>query len=342
MQRNMQFAVIGMALASLTLGPTGCAGPAKVTKSAEVRPAADVSTNISGKVVETMDAGGYTYICLEKDGSKTWAAIPVSKVAVGDEVKILTGAEMSNFASKALNRTFDKIIFSGGLIQDAAPKASASAAATATGAAAAAAAASAPEPAILAGKVVETMGAASYTYILLEKDGKRGWAAVPFTDVKVGQEVELIPGVDMGSFTSTTLKRTFNNIHFSAGIKGAQTSTAADASKAATTPAAGTPALPPGHPKLNAATTTPPTARVDAQAAPITGTVVETAEAGGYTYICLEKDKVKTWVAVPPLQVNVGQQLTLAPGNEMHNFTSKTLNRTFEKIIFTSGPQSAE
>ena len=68
----------------------------------------------SGKVVETMDAGGYTYICVEKNGKKTWVAVPQMKVVVGSKMTFQPGSEMQNFASKSLGRTFDSIIFSGG------------------------------------------------------------------------------------------------------------------------------------------------------------------------------------------------------------------------------------
>jgi hypothetical protein len=72
------------------------------------------SGNISGKVVETMNAGGYTYVCVEKNGKKTWVAVPEMKVAVGSKMSFQPGAVMPNFTSKTLNRTFDSIIFSGG------------------------------------------------------------------------------------------------------------------------------------------------------------------------------------------------------------------------------------
>ncbi|KXK25384.1 MAG: hypothetical protein UZ01_03424 [Candidatus Brocadia sinica] len=69
---------------------------------------------LSGKVVETMNSGGYTYLCIEKDGKKTWAAVLETKVAVGQDIALQPGYEMVNFTSKTLNRTFDKIIFSTG------------------------------------------------------------------------------------------------------------------------------------------------------------------------------------------------------------------------------------
>ena len=73
------------------------------------------SSSLSGKVVETMNAGGYTYVSVEKDGKKTWVAIPPTEIRVGQEVTLQPGAEMRNFTSKTLNRTFESIIFSGGL-----------------------------------------------------------------------------------------------------------------------------------------------------------------------------------------------------------------------------------
>lgn len=71
----------------------------------------------SGKIVETMDSGGYTYVLLEKDDVKTWAAIPQTKVVVGETLTIKPGMVMPSFTSKTLNRTFSNIIFSGGAVK---------------------------------------------------------------------------------------------------------------------------------------------------------------------------------------------------------------------------------
>ena len=72
---------------------------------------------LSGKVVETMNSGGYTYVALENKGQKTWIALPDSKVKVGQQISCQPGMEMKNFTSKTLNRTFDSIVFSGGIIK---------------------------------------------------------------------------------------------------------------------------------------------------------------------------------------------------------------------------------
>jgi len=74
---------------------------------------------VSGKVLETMNSGGYTYVLVEKGGVNTWVALPLTKVEVGSEIACRPGMPMGNFNSTTLNRTFDRIIFSPGLASGA-------------------------------------------------------------------------------------------------------------------------------------------------------------------------------------------------------------------------------
>lgn len=69
---------------------------------------------LSGKVLETMDGGGYTYILLKTSIEQVWVALPLMKVTVGQELTLVPGFEMKNFMSKGLNRKFDKVVFSAG------------------------------------------------------------------------------------------------------------------------------------------------------------------------------------------------------------------------------------
>lgn len=78
--------------------------------------AAQAAVSLSGKVVETMNSGGYTYVSLENNGTKTWIAMRLTQVKVGQQVTCKPGMEMRNFTSKTLNRTFASIIFSEGLL----------------------------------------------------------------------------------------------------------------------------------------------------------------------------------------------------------------------------------
>jgi len=75
------------------------------------------TVQLSGKVLESMSSGGYSYISLQKkDGSKVWIAVPEAKIAVGQQMSFKEGLVMKNFQSKTLKRSFDSIIFSNGII----------------------------------------------------------------------------------------------------------------------------------------------------------------------------------------------------------------------------------
>ncbi len=71
---------------------------------------------LEGKIVETMDGGGYTYILLQTGTKQIWVAINKTDVSVGQDIALMPGVEMKDFKSKSLDRTFDSIFFSVGLI----------------------------------------------------------------------------------------------------------------------------------------------------------------------------------------------------------------------------------
>ncbi len=64
-----------------------------------------------GKVLETMDASIYTYMQVTSDKGPVWIAASKTTVPKGATISYPNGAVMTNFTSKSLNRTFDKIIF---------------------------------------------------------------------------------------------------------------------------------------------------------------------------------------------------------------------------------------
>ena len=68
-----------------------------------------------------------------------------------------------------------------------------------------------------------------------------------------------------------------------------------------------------------------------------TGTVIETMNASGYTYLLVASGGVQTWVAIPETSVKKGSRVAYYDGMEMTDFTSKTLNKTFARIIFSAG-----
>lgn len=71
---------------------------------------------VSGKVVETMNSGGYTYALVDEGNARTWVALPKSSLAVGNEITCQPGMVMNNFSSSSLNHTFKQIVFSSGIM----------------------------------------------------------------------------------------------------------------------------------------------------------------------------------------------------------------------------------
>ena len=65
------------------------------------------------------------------------------------------------------------------------------------------------------------------------------------------------------------------------------------------------------------------------------GKVISTMDAAGYTYIEVEEKGKSIWVAVTQVKVKAGDEVEFPDSPPMENFHSKTLNRTFDKIIFS-------
>ena len=73
----------------------------------------------------------------------------------------------------------------------------------------------------------------------------------------------------------------------------------------------------------------------------VAGKVAETMDSGGYTYVRVLEGKDSSWVALPQQAVKVGAEVSYAKGLVMTDFHSKTLNRTFKKLVFSEGPAAA-
>jgi hypothetical protein len=64
------------------------------------------------------------------------------------------------------------------------------------------------------------------------------------------------------------------------------------------------------------------------------GTVAETMDAGGYTYVRVESDTGEIWAASGQFAVAVGDRVTVPLEMAMENFHSDTLDRDFAVIYF--------
>jgi len=72
---------------------------------------ADADLPLKGKVVTAIDTNQYTYIEVMQDKKTMWLAAPTVAVKKDNVVRFEDGAEMTNFHSKTLNRTFPSIMF---------------------------------------------------------------------------------------------------------------------------------------------------------------------------------------------------------------------------------------
>lgn len=98
-------------------------------------------------------------------------------------------------------------------------------------------------------------------------------------------------------------------------------------------------ALPSGHPAM------PPSGHGSAAAAdmskadaPLTlkGKVVSVIDAKQFTYIEAQDGKKTQWVVSPAIAVKPGNTIRYANGSIMDKFHSKTVNRDFTNVLFTT------
>lgn len=66
----------------------------------------------------------------------------------------------------------------------------------------------------------------------------------------------------------------------------------------------------------------------------IAGTVTDSMDAAGYTYLKLKTDRGDVWAAVRQTPVKVGAKAVVNGQMTLDNFESKTLKRTFDHIVF--------
>lgn len=128
MRMNKLLYCIGSVAFSVAIVACGNNGSEKTEKVGQTTPVGQsqsaaeapmtASTAIGGKVLETMDASGYTYVKLDDgSGEELWAAGPKADLKVGEEVTLQGGSVMNNFNSKTLDKTFEKIIFASGFVR---------------------------------------------------------------------------------------------------------------------------------------------------------------------------------------------------------------------------------
>lgn len=145
-----------------------------------------------------------------------------------------------------------------------------------------------------AGVVKTVQNAGAYSYLQVDVAGEAFWLATSATPVQPGQKISWRDFAPMKNFKSKTLGREFEQILFVDRIYSAQAG-------------AGTVQQ---------------------------GVVKESLSAAGYSFIRVDRNGGSIWLAAPEISVDVGQNISWSGGSPMRNFTSRSLDRTFDEILF--------
>ena len=154
----------------------------------------------SGQVISAQNAAGYSYLQVQTHAGERWVAAPQAQIKAGQMVTWSGASVMRGFTSKALNKTFDEIIFAGQVR-------------VIEGTAAAPIAASPSQ-----GKVVTVKTGGGYSYVEVETANGKTWVAAPQANVAVGDTVSWSGGNLMTNFSSSSLGQTFDEIYFAGGL----------------------------------------------------------------------------------------------------------------------------
>lgn len=173
-------------------------------------------------------------------------------------------------------------------------------------------------PARNIGKVLQAQDGGGYTYAEVQTAaGQKVWIAGSQIDARPGTEVQWGNFAVMRNFEARSIGKSFPEILF-VDRWGPVGQAAKAVAPHGTFP----------QPQAAAA------AGAAAAGSGAGGTVRSVTNAGGYSYIEVDQGGQTVWVAATETPMKKGDKVEWQGGSQMSNFTARSLNRTFEKIIF--------
>ncbi|HEU4521547.1 MAG TPA: OB-fold nucleic acid binding domain-containing protein [Thermoanaerobaculia bacterium] len=110
--RTAAAVVLIVAIAACGAKEESVVTPVATTASAPALPeTGPVKGTMTGKVLETMNSAGYTYMRLQVGAKESWVAVRETPVSVGQSVTIEPQMTLADFESSSLKRKFESIIF---------------------------------------------------------------------------------------------------------------------------------------------------------------------------------------------------------------------------------------
>ncbi|MEH6470944.1 MAG: hypothetical protein V7752_06800 [Halopseudomonas sp.] len=244
-----------------------------------------------GKVLQSTTEGSYTYAEVEQNGNTFWIAGSEAALKPGDIATWGQAQEMKDVHSKVLDKTFDSIYFVTSM--------STNQARTTINTGQQQAAVNHGN----SGKVISAQNAGGYVYLQVQTHAGERWVAAPQAQIEAGQSVTWSGASVMRGFTSKALNKTFDEIIFAGQVRVTEDM-----------------AMP-----------------VSAAPAATQGKVISVKSGGGYSFVEVETAGGNKWVAAPQAQVAVGDTISWSGASLMRNFTSASLDQTFDEILFAGG-----
>jgi hypothetical protein len=204
-----------LALALATLGACTAQDSLPVGSAAL---AAQPAPRNSGKVLQVLQGGGYTYVEVQQgSGDKVWVAGQQIDIQPGKEVQWGNAMVMRDFNSRSLGRSFPEILFveTWGA-EGAAPVATAPHGNLPAPQLAAPTSAPSGGPGAT-GVVRSVVNSGGYSYIEVDSGGQVVWVAAVEMALKKGDKVQW-QGTEMSNFTARSIGRTFDKIVFAQGV----------------------------------------------------------------------------------------------------------------------------
>lgn len=187
------FSAAAIAVSPPASAPGSAPPPGHPSVPAARNSARSSGLTLQGKVLSSIDSGGYTYVEVAQGGNTMWIAGPPVKVTKGSTIRYDEGAMMKNFHSKTLNRSFPSIMFVSTIadasrIDDTKPRRK--------------------------GRALTVIQSGGYTYIETRQGDRTQWIAAPTSPVEKNNVIRFDEGAVMADFYSKSLNRTFPRIMF--------------------------------------------------------------------------------------------------------------------------------
>ncbi len=182
---------------------------------------------------------------------------------------------------------------------------------------------------------LDKINTSKYTYLLVNENGVENWLAFPLAEVTIGEPYYYSNEMLMTNFESKELGRVFEKVYFVPAVYLNESDVQAEMGTMNANPE-------PVSQVENAVSNPTPNSQPVQDVTPSNpdihkGIALEKLNTTKYTYLLLEENGTKKWLAFPLANIKIGATYYYSGEMLMEKFESKELNRTFDKVYFIQG-----